>query len=120
LVDGSFTIVEEGGRVVAAIERPSRARREGLSGGVRDELDAQHAARRPPSPCRARLASEEGPHGHAACIASDVSKPRARAAIFLEGRRRWQTAAGAGFWLVEGAEEFGASRPDNAAYTRSR
>ena len=45
--------------------------------------------------------------------------PRPRAS-FLDGRRRWLVAAGSGFWLAKGAEEFAPSGPDNATYTRSR
>jgi len=81
----------------------TRAHQEGLSCSVQDGHDGEHAARQAHG--RARLSFRGGPHGHAPCIPTTGSKARARAAVFLEGRRRWLDGL-ALFWLVKGAEEF--------------
>jgi hypothetical protein len=70
---------------------------------VHYELETQHAARQVLG--YARVASEEGRTvTRLARLTTGASRAPARPS-FLEGRRRWLTAAGAGFWLVKGAEE---------------
>ena len=95
-----------------------RARLEGLSGGVPDEPDDQHAARQAHGRARPSFSGALA----VTALASQHDRqraPRPRAS-FLEGRRRWLVAAGSGFWLAKGAEEFAPSGLDNATYTRSR
>ena len=70
--------------------RASRA----VAGVVHDHRDCEHAARHAHG--RARLCFRGGPRGHAPRTAHDGSKARARAAVVLEGRRRWLVVAGAG------------------------
>jgi len=63
-----------------------RAHLDGLLGGVHDRLDAKHAARptpRVPEPLRG------GPRVHAPCRRPRRGQRARRAAVFVEGRRRW-------------------------------
>ena len=79
-----------------------RARLEGLSGGVHDALDKQHAARQ--AHRRARLSFSGALTVTALASQHDRRRaPRPRAS-FLEGRGRLLEGRHC-FWLVKGAEE---------------